>query len=136
MWGQSCSNDTGRSQYLEQPKRLHLASPAVVVEYKCAKFGRAEGDLGPVYGHQWRNFSASLKADGTYERRSRTGLLLAPKVEWLSRNLEGQSRKERLPLVVLRLGARHVDHADRHQAGSSYRDQGFPFLVGPYRTNR
>lgn len=23
---------------------------------QCAKFGRKEGDLGPIYGHQWRNF--------------------------------------------------------------------------------
>lgn len=34
----------------------------------CAKFGRAEGDLGPVYGHQWRNFGATRKADGGYAR--------------------------------------------------------------------
>lgn len=27
-------------------------------EEQCAKFGRREGDLGPVYGHQWRNFGA------------------------------------------------------------------------------
>lgn len=27
---------------------------------QCAKFGRAEGNLGPVYGHQWRNFGATL----------------------------------------------------------------------------
>ena len=33
---------------------------------KTAKFGRKEGDLGPVYGHQWRNFGATLKPDGTY----------------------------------------------------------------------
>jgi thymidylate synthase len=34
---------------------------------QTAKFGRKEGDLGPVYGHQWRNFGATKKPDGTYE---------------------------------------------------------------------
>jgi thymidylate synthase len=33
-----------------------------------AKFGRPEGELGPVYGHQWRNFGATLRPDGTYEK--------------------------------------------------------------------
>lgn len=23
---------------------------------QCARFGRSEGDLGPIYGHQWRRF--------------------------------------------------------------------------------
>lgn len=34
---------------------------------QTARFGRQAGDLGEIYGHQWRNFGATKNADGTYQ---------------------------------------------------------------------
>lgn len=33
---------------------------------QTALFNRPEGDLGPIYGHQWRNYGASKRTDGSY----------------------------------------------------------------------
>lgn len=41
-----------------QAKNVHIWD-AWATHEQCAKFGRDEGDLGPVYGHQWRNFGAT-----------------------------------------------------------------------------
>ncbi len=51
---------------------LHEAGVSIWDEWataeQTARFGREAGDLGPVYGHQFRNFGATLRPDGTYAR--------------------------------------------------------------------
>ena len=50
---------------------LHSAKVTIWDEWataeQTARFGRKAGDLGPIYGHQWRKFGATPRADGTWE---------------------------------------------------------------------
>jgi thymidylate synthase len=49
-----------------QERRVRIWNEWATAE-QTARFGRGEGDLGPVYGHQWRNYGATKNSDGTYE---------------------------------------------------------------------
>lgn len=48
-----------------QAQGVRIWDPWATAE-ECARFGREAGDLGPIYGHQWRNFGATLQSDGRY----------------------------------------------------------------------
>ena len=49
-----------------QEKKVRIWNDWATAE-QTARFGRKEGDLGPVYGHQWRNFGATVLSDGGYD---------------------------------------------------------------------
>jgi len=49
-----------------QEKKVRIWNDWATAE-QTARFGRKEGDLGPVYGHQWRNFGATVLGDGSYD---------------------------------------------------------------------
>ena len=57
---------------------------------QCARFGRTEGDLGPVYGHQWRNFGASKRADGSFDTNG------FDQLGWLIREIQTNPDSRRL----------------------------------------
>ncbi|MEC7987298.1 MAG: thymidylate synthase [Myxococcota bacterium] len=50
-----------------QEKKVRIWNEWATAE-QTARFGRKEGDLGPIYGHQWRNFGATKKETGEYRR--------------------------------------------------------------------
>jgi len=56
----------------------------------CARFGRSPGDLGPVYGHQWTNFGATLHPDGTYQRDG------VNQLDWVIREIRRNPDSRRL----------------------------------------
>ena len=57
---------------------------------QCARFGRQPGDLGPIYGHQWRNFGATKLPDGRYAKDGKDQLV------WLVNELKKNPNSRRL----------------------------------------
>ena len=57
---------------------------------QTARFGRAEGDLGPVYGHQWRNFGATQKDNGLFENDG------FDQISWLVNEIKTNPNSRRL----------------------------------------
>lgn len=57
---------------------------------QCARFGRGEGDLGPVYGHQWRNFGANQLPDGTYAKDG------VDQIRWVLNEIRSNPHSRRL----------------------------------------
>ena len=59
-------------------------------EEKCKQFGRKEGDLGPIYGHQWRNFG-EVKAENHF--RFQEGF---DQIEWIVNEIKTNPDSRRL----------------------------------------
>jgi thymidylate synthase len=57
---------------------------------QCARFGRKEGDLGPIYGHQWRNFGATKLPDGTYAKDGKD------QIAWVLAEMRSNPQSRRL----------------------------------------
>jgi thymidylate synthase len=59
------SGDTNNT-YLEQ-RGVKIWS-AWATAAQCGEFGRDVGNLGPIYGHQWRNFGGTRRFDHSYRQ--------------------------------------------------------------------
>lgn len=57
---------------------------------QTARFGRQVGDLGAVYGHQWRNFGASKNAEGAYNQDG------FDQISWLINEIKTNPNSRRL----------------------------------------
>ncbi len=57
---------------------------------QTARFGRPAGELGPVYGHQWRNFGATKNTDGSYNHDG------FDQLEWLIHEIKTNPNSRRL----------------------------------------
>jgi len=57
---------------------------------QTARFGRPAGELGPVYGHQWRNFGATQNEDGSYQQNG------VDQISWLINEIKTNPNSRRL----------------------------------------
>jgi thymidylate synthase len=57
---------------------------------QCARFARKEGDFGPIYGHQWRNFGATQLPDGSYAKDGKD------QISWLINEVKNKPDSRRL----------------------------------------
>ncbi len=57
---------------------------------QTARFGRPAGELGPVYGHQWRNFGATQNEDGSYQQNG------VDQISWLINEIRTNPNSRRL----------------------------------------
>lgn len=57
---------------------------------QTAKFGRTAGDLGAVYGHQWRNFGATKNDNGEYNQDG------FDQLQWLINEIKTNPNSRRL----------------------------------------
>lgn len=57
---------------------------------QTARFGKPEGELGAIYGHQWRNFGATKNADGQYQNDG------FDQISWLIHEIKTNPHSRRL----------------------------------------
>ncbi|GHE67704.1 thymidylate synthase [Camelimonas fluminis] len=57
---------------------------------QCARFGRQAGDLGPVYGHAWRNFGGTELPDGSFAQDG------VDQISWLIKEIRRNPDSRRL----------------------------------------
>ena len=62
---------------------------------QCAKFGREEGDLGPIYGHQWRNFTTVEEVIDS-ESDQEYGLTGFDQISWVINEIKTNPNSRRL----------------------------------------
>lgn len=64
-------------------------------EEKCKQFGRKEGDLGPIYGHQWRNFT-TIEEIVDSESDQEYGLTGFDQIAWVIDEIKTNPNSRRL----------------------------------------